>query len=56
MEKQEEKISVKALAEEIAFCVKEELVAIYKTEEDGAQIRFTNGQKFRIFVEELRES
>ena len=53
MEKQEEKISVKALAEEITRNIKEDLVARYTKEERGIQIHFLNGQNFRVFVEEI---
>ena len=53
MEKQETKISVRDLAEEITLLIKDELVATYTEEEDALQVHFLNGQNFRIRVEEI---
>ena len=53
MEKQNEKISVKQLTEEITTLVREEIVATYTREEDGFTIHFLNGQSFRVKVEEM---
>ncbi len=53
MEKQETKISVRDLTEEITLLIKDELVATYTEEEDALQVHFLNGQNFRIRVEEI---
>ena len=53
MEKNNTKISVKDLTEEISLLIKEEIVATYTEEEDALQIHFINGQNFRVKVEEI---
>lgn len=53
MEKQNEKISVGELTEEITLLIKDEITATYKEEENSLQMHFLNGQKFRILVEEI---
>ena len=54
MEKQEIRISVRDLTEEITLLIKEEIVATYTEEEENAlQVHFLNGQSFRIKVEEM---
>lgn len=53
MEKQQEKISVKDVTEEITLLIKDEMVATYTEEENALQIRFPNGQSFRVTVEEM---
>ena len=46
MEKQENKICVKDLTEEIAMLIKDEMIATYTKDERGLQIHFLNGQNF----------
>ena len=53
MEKQNDKISVRDLTEEITLLIKEEIVATYTEEEDALLVHLLNGQNFRIKVEEL---
>lgn len=53
MEKQDTKISVRDLTEEITLLIKEDIVATYTEEEDALQVHFLNGQNFRIKVEEI---
>lgn len=53
MEKQEIRISVRDLTEEITLLIKEEIVATYTEEENALQVHFLNGQNFRIKVEEM---
>ena len=53
MEKQETRISVRDLTEEITLLIKEEIVATYTEEENALQVHFLNGQNFRIKVEEM---
>ena len=53
MEKQQEKISVKDVTEEITLLIKDEMVATYTEEENALQIHFSNGQSFRVTVEEM---
>ena len=53
MEKQDTKISVRDLTEEITLLIKEDIVATYTEEEDALQIHFINGQNFRVKVEEI---
>lgn len=54
MEKQNEKISVTTLTEELAVLVKDEMLAVCTEEESAIQLRFLNGQTFRIVVTEIR--
>ena len=54
MEKQESKISVRELTEEITLLIKDEIVATYTEEETALQVHFLNGQNFRIAVEEIQ--
>ena len=54
MEKQDTKISVRDLTEEITLLIKEDIVATYTEEEDALQVHFLNGQNFRISVEEIQ--
>ena len=54
MEKQDNKISVRDLTEEITLLIKEDIVATYTEEEDALQVHFLNGQNFRISVEEIQ--
>ena len=53
MEKNNTKVSVKDLTEEITLLIKDEIVATYTEEEDALQIHFINGQNFRVKVEEI---
>ena len=53
MEKNNTKVSVKDLTEEITLLIKEEIVATYTEEDDALQVHFLNGQNFRIKVEEI---
>ena len=53
MEKQESRISVEELTEEITLLIKDEIVATYTEEENALQVHFLNGQSFRIVVEEV---
>ena len=53
MEKQDTKISVRDLTEEITLLIKEDIVATYTEEEDALQVHILNGQNFRIKVEEI---
>ena len=53
MKKNNTKISVKDLTEEITLLIKEDIVATYTEEEDALQIHFINGQNFRVKVEEI---
>ncbi len=48
-----EQITTKALTEEITLLIKDEIVATYVEEENGLQIKFLNGQRFRIDVTEI---
>ncbi len=54
MEKQDTKISVRDLTEEITLLIKEEIVATYTEEDSALQVHFLNGQNFRISVEEIQ--
>lgn len=54
MKKQDTKISVKDLTEELTLLIKEDLVATYTEEADALQVHFLNGQNFRISVEEIQ--
>ena len=54
MEKQDTKISVKDLTEEITLLIKDEIVATYTEEDSALQVHFLNGQKFCISVEEIQ--
>ena len=54
MEKQDTKISVKDLTEEITLLIKDEIVATYTEEDSALQVHFLNGQNFRISVEEIQ--
>ena len=53
MEKQDTKISVRDLTEEITLLIKDEIVATYTEEDSALQVHFLNGQNFRIVVEEI---
>ena len=53
MEKQDTKISVRDLTEEITLLIKDEIVATYTEEDSALQVHFLNGQNFRIAVEEI---
>ncbi|MBQ2768852.1 MAG: hypothetical protein IJF44_02620 [Clostridia bacterium] len=53
MEKQNAKISVQDLTEEITLLIKGDIVATYTEEEDALQVHFLNGQHFRITVAEM---
>lgn len=48
------KISVKDVTEKLTLLIKDEIVATYTQEDMALQIRFVNGQSFRISVEEIR--
>ena len=54
MEKNNTKISVKDLTEEITLLIKDEIVATYTEEDSALQVHFLNGQHFRISVEEIQ--
>ena len=54
MEEQTKMISVVELTEKVTRLIKEEIVAIYKEEENGLQMYFVDGQRFRLVVEEIR--
>ena len=54
MEKQDTKISVRDLTEEITLLIKDEIVATYTEEDSALQVHFLNGQHFRISVEEIQ--
>ena len=54
MEKQDVKVSVRDLTEEITLLIKDEIVATYTEEETALQVHFLNGQNFRISVEEMQ--
>ncbi len=54
MATQEQKISVKDLAEEVTIILKDEMVAQFVEEDDALQLHFQNGQKFRLKVEEMQ--
>jgi hypothetical protein len=54
MEKQDTKISVRDLTEEITLLIKDEIVATYTEEDSALQVHFLNGQNFRISVEEIQ--
>ncbi len=49
MKNNEKKICVKALTEEIAVLMKEEIVATYIVKGDAVELQFLNGQAFRLF-------
>ncbi len=53
MEKQQTRISVRDLTEEITLLIEDEIVATYTEEENALQVHFLNGQNFRIKVEEM---
>ena len=53
MEKNNTKISVKDLTEEITLLIKDEIVATYTEEDSALQVHFLNGQNFRISLEEI---
>ena len=53
MEKQDTKMSVRDLTEEITLLIKDEIVATYTEEDSALQVHFLNGQNFRIAVEEI---
>lgn len=53
MEKQNVKISVRDLTEEIKLLIKDEIVAKYTEEETALEVHLLNGQNFRISVEEI---
>ena len=53
MEKQDTKISVRDLTEEITLLIKDEIVATQTEEDSALQVHFLNGQNFRIVVEEI---
>lgn len=52
MKGQNARISVKALTEAIAQLIQEEIIAKYVKEDNALQVRFLNGQTFRVSVEE----
>ena len=54
MEKQDTKISVRDLTEELTLLIKDEIVVTYTEEESALQVHFLNGQNFRISVEEMK--
>jgi hypothetical protein len=54
MGKQDTKISVRDLTEEITLLIKDEIVATYTEEDSALQVHFLNGQNFRISVEEIQ--
>lgn len=53
MKTNENKLTVRDVAEEITFLIKEELIARFVEEETGLQIGFLSGQTFRVTVEEI---
>ena len=53
MEKQNVKISVRDLTEEIKLLIKDEIVAKYTEGETALEVHLLNGQNFRISVEEI---
>ena len=54
MENKRSTISVNELTKKIAALIKEDIVAVYKDEDEALEMKFLNGQKFRIFVEEIQ--
>ena len=54
MDKSQERISVRALTEEVTFLMRENVVATYTEEDEALQVHFINGQNFRIAVEEMQ--
>ena len=54
MEKQDVKVSVRDLTEEIKLLIKDEIVATYTEEDTALQVHLLNGQNFRISVEEIQ--
>ncbi len=52
MENNQTKISVRELTEEVTQLIKDEIVATYTQDDNMLQMRFVNGQKFRIRLEE----
>ena len=53
MNNEQQKISVKELMDEVAWLIKDEIVATYTEGEDTLEMYFINGQNFRIKVEEI---
>ncbi len=51
----QEKITKQELLTEMKVALEDEFVASVTEEEDGIALRFLNGQKFRLSVEEVKE-
>lgn len=51
----EKKVTAKALMEEIAILVKDEIVATFTQEKSALRIQLHNGQSFLVEVKELCE-
>ena len=54
MKRNQMKICVKELTEEIKLLLKEEWIGTFNERQDALFVRFTNGQSFRIAVEEVK--
>ncbi len=53
MEHKKENVTIEKVAKEIFELIRRDIVAIYKQEPQALEVRFLNGQRFRLSIEEI---